>query len=125
MAFTPHDGSVRLARGQVRRALGAWGIPDDIVDALVLVTSELVTNGIRVCPRTNVVQVQLTVSVDSVLLEVSDPSSVQPQEKAATPEDEGGRGLLLAREYAQELGVKPRPHVGKTVYARFVLSASA
>jgi two-component sensor histidine kinase len=78
---------------------------------------------VAVCSRANIVHVQLTVDDDSLLLEVSDPSTTWPREVAAGPEDEDGRGLLLARELAQEFGAVARDHIGKTVYARFILRA--
>jgi hypothetical protein len=50
MAFPPRPTSVGRARAQVRSTLAAWKIPDETVDDLVLVTSELVTNGISTPP---------------------------------------------------------------------------
>ena len=123
MAFPPRPRSVGRVRAQVRSVLDEWKIQDETVDALVLVASELVTNGIRVCSSANIVHVQLTMEEGSLLLEVSDPSAIWPCEVAAGPEDESGRGLLLARELAQEFGAVARDHIGKTVCARFTLPA--
>jgi anti-sigma regulatory factor (Ser/Thr protein kinase) len=116
--FSPMPQSVGRARREARSALQDWQVPEDVVDTVVLLISELVTNGIRACPRGRLVHVALTAGQCSVLLEVSDPSRILPMRVEAGDEDDSGRGLLLVERLADSSGVRPRPVAGKTVWAR-------
>lgn len=92
--------SAAEARRLVARQLAAWEVEDD--GTVVLLVSELVTNAIRHASSA----VDLTVAVAEGTLEVGvadgdrRPAAVrQPQ-----PDEEGGRGLLLVEELAEEWG---------------------
>jgi anti-sigma regulatory factor (Ser/Thr protein kinase) len=110
--------SVRLARLQARRRLTMWQWDGDIDDA-VLVVSELVANAVR---HARVIGQELWLRLaeledGGLVVEVSDPVRVFP-EVAIAPDGEGGRGLLVVAQLAEELRWFLRSDVGKTVRAR-------
>lgn len=117
LSLTPRPDSVAEARRQVRLTLCRWSVPADVVDTAVLITSELVTNALRFCSDQQPVQVNVTEAGDEVQLEVSDPSRTHPSLRAAAPDDENGRGLLIVRAAATRFGVRDRAPNGKTVWA--------
>jgi anti-sigma regulatory factor (Ser/Thr protein kinase) len=88
-----------------------------LVDRLVLVTSELVTNAI-LHART---EVGLDVNVDesSIVLEVTDSSPATiPPPRVPDPEDTSGRGLFLVDVLSDAWGVRSLDGGGKTVWIR-------
>ncbi|WP_455356958.1 SpoIIE family protein phosphatase [Streptomyces sp. SYSU K217416] len=110
--FEPVGRSVATARAFVRDTLQGWGFTDIIDDAVVL-TSELVTNAVVhagthadvLCLRTE----------DGVRVEVADryPEREIPLHNPAhpfgSPDQEGGRGLLLCAAMATRWGVEYAP----------------
>ena len=81
-----------------------------------LLVSELVTNSLR--HATGPIGVRLVRPVGGVatlLVEVSDPLPDPPRERAASPEEEGGRGLQLVAHSSSRWGTRPA-HAGKTVW---------
>ncbi|WP_375603583.1 ATP-binding protein [Streptomyces sp. JHA26] len=114
--FPGQPDAVRTARSLVRDRLRDWGL-DDVGDITALLVSELVTNALR--HATGPIGVRLVHhpgGLDGVLLvEVSDPLPDLPRERAARPEDEGGRGLQLVASSARRWGTRPGG-TGKTVW---------
>ncbi len=107
-----------LARQGARRRLAAWGWGGDVDDA-VLVVSELVANATRHA-RTADHHLWLRLAVTqggALVVDVSDPVGEFPDFDSAAPLGEGGRGLLVVRELAQDVGWFPRQGQGKTVRA--------
>ncbi len=86
----------------------------EIVDDLTLVVSEMVTNAVRYAAPPVVIEMQA--DPDAVLVAVEDGSPERPRARAAGPDAEGGRGLMLVDLLAAEHGVRPGPP-GKTVWA--------
>ncbi|MEU6545179.1 SpoIIE family protein phosphatase [Streptomyces sp. NPDC046859] len=109
----PDPSEVARARGAVSRQLAAWGLGD--IDFIAeLVVSELVTNAIRYGRA----PISLRLIHDrGLLLEVSDASSTTPHLRRARVFDEGGRGLLLVAQLAEQWGTRHARH-GKTVWAQ-------
>ncbi|WP_143663344.1 ATP-binding protein, partial [Streptomyces bobili] len=78
--------------------------------------SELVTNALRHATGPIGVRLVRPAGLPEVLLvEVSDPVSEPPRERAARPEDESGRGLQLVASSSRRWGSRP-DSPGKTVW---------
>ncbi|MBA2949585.1 ATP-binding protein [Streptomyces himalayensis] len=125
MQFTSTPKCVALVRSQVGKALKTWGYVQDDIDRVVLVSSELATNAVQHGHRAgHLFEVRLTAEDTCCLIEVSDASTRRPDPVTAGPDDEHGRGLQLVAALADETGHHPRSPLGKTVWARFLLSPS-
>ncbi|WP_093799255.1 ATP-binding protein [Streptomyces sp. Wb2n-11] len=126
-SFPAEPGAVRTARHAVRDALRAWDLPDTVGDVTVLLVSELVTNSLRYASGPIGVRL-LRPAADGhppgtrpvLVVEVSDPLPDPPLERAAAPDDEGGRGLQLVACSARRWGTR-RGRTGKTVWFELVL----
>ena len=86
----------------------------DVVDDLLLVVSELVTNAVR--HGAPPVRLEVLADADAVHVAVGDGDPGLPRPREADAEAEGGRGMVLVELLAQEHGVEPQPP-GKTVWA--------
>ena len=121
MDYTMVDGSVRLVRIHLGRALALMGWRGDREDAVVIV-SELVTNAIchgRLPGELLTVRVSL-LEDGGLVLDVSDPLGVFPgfgEQGEPAVDEERGRGLLLVRGLGARLSWHRRPGYGKTVRA--------
>ncbi len=112
-SFPAEAGAVRTARTLVRDTLRDWGL-EAVTDVTVLLVSELVTNSLRYA--SGPIGVRMYSRAGPVLLvEVSDPLPDPPQERAAHPDDEGGRGLQLVACASRRWGTR-RGNTGKTVW---------
>ncbi|MFD6417120.1 ATP-binding protein [Streptomyces sp. NPDC060194] len=113
--FPAEASAVRSVRGLVRGTLGAWEM-DDCADVTVLLVSELVTNSVRhASGPIGVRLIRPARRLDGLRVEVSDPHPEPPRERAARPDDEGGRGLQLLACSVREWGTR-RGEAGKTVW---------
>ncbi|MGW7645785.1 ATP-binding protein [Streptomyces bobili] len=113
--FPAEPGAVRTARAAVRGQLRGWGL-DSLGDIAALLVSELVTNALRHATGPIGVRLVRPAGLPEVLLvEVSDPVSEPPRERAARPEDESGRGLQLVASSSRRWGSRP-DSPGKTVW---------
>jgi anti-sigma regulatory factor (Ser/Thr protein kinase) len=98
--------AVACARLHARNVMYEWSLPS-VAGSVELVVSELVTNAVRAStgldgrPRydaeTSLLRVSLRLASDRahVLIEVWDQDPRMPAAKAAGPDDESGRGLIL------------------------------
>ena len=115
----PADQSApSAARRTTREALGRWQLPA-LVDQVVLVVSELVTNSVRYGrPPLRLV---LTRRSRSVRVDVHDAVASEPQlpDGQASEDGESGRGLLIVSAVADDVGVEQVPGDGKHVFASF------
>ncbi|WP_199813258.1 ATP-binding protein [Streptomyces aureocirculatus] len=122
-AFPADPGAVRTARAVVRRQLGEWGL-GALGDVAVLLVSELVTNSLRYASGPIGVRLVRPPGAGGILLvEVSDPLPDPPRERAAAPDDEGGRGIQLVARSSRRWGTRPgrTGSAGKTVWFELVL----
>jgi two-component sensor histidine kinase len=101
------------ARSFVRRC--APPLPDDTLDGLLLLTSELVTNAV-LHARTRI-EVALLVAEHSVLVTVHDLDLARP-EQSPYQHREGGWGLGLVAALAQASALETHPEGGKTAWFR-------
>jgi len=116
------------AREVVTKALGEWGIDDDLTYTSALLASELVTNAVKVTGVDDpdpapavlaglpVIGLQIRVSPGLLSLEVWDSSPELPRESHPEGEAEGGRGLWMVSLYGGRWGVVTS-NGGKVVYA--------
>jgi signal transduction histidine kinase len=101
------DVSVPQARHAVRDLLYRQGVPasDDLVQALLLIVSELVTNAVRHAALLSpMLAVEVAVGARWVRVSVEDNHPYRPTALEADHGQTGGRGLLLVREVTREAG---------------------
>ena len=110
-----HPKSAGIARAFVTAQLDLRGLTDE-VDAIQLVTSELVTNAIRHARTPFTVTVQGDLSGVRLMVRDDDPmmDSAEPDFLMSL----GGRGLRIAEAFSDAWGVDHAPD-GKTVWAQF------
>lgn len=109
----PEPRNVSLARHWVGSRLPEWSRPE-LCDEILLLVSELVTNGV-VHARTQL-QVGIAVTSDDILVGVHDLDL--GHQEAPGPEREGGWGLRLVDELASDWGRTRHAGGGKTVWFR-------
>lgn len=90
-------------------------LPDDTRDALLLLTSELVTNAV-LHARTPL-ELGMTVGADSIVITVHDLDLTRP-EQHPYEQREGGWGLGLVDAMAEASAMEPHPGDGKTAWFR-------
>ncbi|AQT70461.1 SpoIIE family protein phosphatase [Streptomyces sp. fd1-xmd] len=100
------------ARHHVRRQLTAWNVPEQTALNTELIVSELVTNAVRYGKP----PLELRLLHDRTLAcELRDAGVAAPTLRHAGPADEGGRGLFIVGELADDWGVRYDDH-GKTIW---------
>lgn len=123
------DSSVPQARHAVRDLIARRRVPadDDLLQGLLLIVSELVTNAVKhaalLSPE---IAVEVTVTSGWVRVGVEDNHPYRPSPLHADLERCGGRGLMLVAAIAAEAGGSCDVHHtaagGKVVWARLPLS---
>ncbi|MGW6461642.1 ATP-binding protein [Streptomyces sp. NPDC055078] len=124
--------SVPRARHAVRDLLRRQGVPapDDLLQGLLLIVSELVTNAVKhaalLSPELGV---EVAVRAGAVRVSVEDNHPYRPKALETDGGQTGGRGLLLVREVALEAGgtydVEHTTGGGKVVWAELPLAIPA
>lgn len=124
------DASVPQARHAVRDLLHRQGVPvsDDLVQGLLLIVSELVTNAVRHAALLSpTLAVEVAVGAEWVRVAVEDNHPYRPTALEADHGRTGGRGLLLVREIAREAGgacdVEHTSGGGKVIWAAVPLKS--
>ena len=120
-------GAAATARGLVREAVvgAVGGVSEDVLDSMLLVTSELVTNGLR--HGEPPVLLTLDWRRDRMRLTVTDQGSKTPRPRLAGPDSTGGRGLFLVSALATAWKIEPQigdrsgDRPGTAVWAEFVV----
>jgi anti-sigma regulatory factor (Ser/Thr protein kinase) len=122
------DASVPQARHAVRDLLHRQGVPapDDLVQALLLIVSELVTNAVRHAALLSpTLAVEVAVGAEWVRVSVEDNHPYRPTALENPHSATGGRGLLLVRETTREAGgvcdVEHTASGGKVIWAALPL----
>ena len=103
-AVASDPAAVGPARQQLREALSAWGIDEELVDAAALCMSELVTNA--VVHADSGCHVQVTWGAGTLTVEVRNPGSPPdlPEPDSSDPLQVHGRGLQLVDALASRRG---------------------
>ncbi|MFF5897344.1 ATP-binding protein [Streptomyces argenteolus] len=122
------DASVPQARHAVRDLLDRQGVPvdEDILQGLLLIVSELVTNVVRhaalLSPE---LAVEVAIGAEWIRVSVEDNHPYRPTALVTDYGQTGGRGLLLVREITAEAGgtcdVEHTAGGGKIIWAALPL----
>ncbi|MER5518400.1 SpoIIE family protein phosphatase [Streptomyces sp. NPDC002763] len=108
-----HPKAVAKARAHARHQLVRWSVDEETAYTTEMIVSELVTNAVRY----GAPPAQLQLIKDRTLTcEVHDSNSLAPRLRHAKTVDEGGRGLFIVAQLAENWGVRHTPD-GKTVWA--------
>ena len=96
-------------------------LPADTHDAMLLLTSELVTNAV-LHARTPL-EVGITIADDAILVTVHDLDLARPEQQPYEPR-EGGWGLGLVAAMAEDSALEPHAEGGKTAWFRLPRGAA-
>lgn len=110
---------VSTARSFIRAQ--APELPEDLLDVILLLTSELVTNAV-IHART-AIEVGMTVTNHSLIVTVHDEDLGLPPNRAGGRE--GGWGLGLVRRLAEDFDMEHHAGEGKTAWFRVSREAQA
>ena len=113
LTLPPDVATVHQARAFVRDFCRSAGVAADECDTTVLLASEVVTNAF-VHGRSDA-RVVVSVSVESVRVEVGDDNARQPHPASEQDGALDGRGLRILAGLASEWGVREEA-MGKTVW---------
>ncbi|MEU6653900.1 SpoIIE family protein phosphatase [Streptomyces sp. NPDC046900] len=108
-----HPKAVATARTHTQHQLALWGVDEETAYTTEMIVSELVTNAVRY--GTPPLRLQL-IKDRALTCEVHDGNPVAPRMRHAKTVDEGGRGLFIIAQLAQNWGVRYSLG-GKTVWA--------
>ncbi|MFE7592942.1 ATP-binding protein [Kitasatospora sp. NPDC057512] len=112
--------STPLARYLLRAYLSGLPSGDRYTDTAELLLGELFANAVQHsdAPDDHPVEIRFTLTGSRLRLEVHDAGTTHPTLRAAAPDAEHGRGLLLVNELAERWGCSSRPDgTGKCVWA--------
>ena len=112
--LSPDASSVTLARRFIRQFATGHSLDGEVLERLVLVGTELVTNAV-LHARTALI-LTLELSPDRIRVSVKDRSSAPAVFRQQLPEALNGRGLAMVSAVSREWGVDPAG-VGKRVWA--------
>jgi two-component sensor histidine kinase len=122
---------VPQARRAVRDLLARQGVPisDDLVQGLLVIVSELVTNAVKhAAVLSPTLAVEVGVGAEWVRVAVEDSHPYRPTALETDHGRLGGRGLLLVREITREAGgvcdVEHTASGGKVIWAALPLKPS-
>jgi ABC-type branched-subunit amino acid transport system ATPase component/anti-sigma regulatory factor (Ser/Thr protein kinase) len=108
----PSDpAAVAAVRSGASEQLERWGL-EDLTFTTELILSELITNAIR--HASGPIEVRLLMD-RALICEVGDTSSTSPHLRYAASTDEGGRGLFLVAQLAEQWGTRYTSH-GKIIW---------
>lgn len=119
------------ARGHVRSVAYEWGL-SALADTTELLTSELVTNSVqayeRLKPRADpaavpVIRLRMMSDRQSLVIHVWDTCDGMPVRQDVSPDEIGGRGLLLVETLGKDWGAY-REAEGKVVWVLISLSGA-
>lgn len=106
-----------IARRHARRQLAGWGVDEDTAYDTQEIVSELVTNALR--HGEPPIRLRL-INDRSLTCEVHDSGTSAPRLRHARSVDEGGRGLFICAQLAQNWGIRYTDN-GKTVWTEQAL----
>ena len=113
MTLAPGDAPI-AARSAVAGCCADAATGPECADAVVLMTSELVTNALR--HGSGPVRLACDAGQVSVRVEVGDDDRQWPRMRYVDDESENGRGMVIVDALASAWGVADAPHGGKIVW---------
>jgi anti-sigma regulatory factor (Ser/Thr protein kinase) len=105
--------TVGAARRYVRKVLQSQRVDEKVTGIVELLTSEVVTNAVLHADGAG--ELALTITGDTIRVEVDDPSGLLPIRRCAGRDALGGRGLTIVAALARAWGVEPKRQ-GKRVW---------
>lgn len=111
--FGSAPSAVGVARRYVRDVLHSERVDEKVTGVVELLTSEVVTNAVLHAHGAG--ELALTVTEDTIRVEVDDPSGLLPVRRCAGRDALGGRGLAIVAVLARAWGVEPNRE-GKRVW---------
>ena len=118
LTLSPAPDSARHARRFVGEVLSDAGVEDETVDVALLLTSELVTNGI--VHANTVLRVVVDVATSWLRIDVSDGNPNLPSRRDYDVDATTGRGLEMVELLSQGFGAESLNGHGKRVWFRLV-----
>jgi CheY-like chemotaxis protein len=115
LALPRDPASLAIAREHVRRQLHAWALPS-LVDAVVLVVSELAGNAVEHARSGFGLRLELR-NARVLRVEVVDHGPGSPELQRQDTASERGRGLLVVSQLSSSWGIEAIEGNGKTVWA--------
>jgi signal transduction histidine kinase/serine phosphatase RsbU (regulator of sigma subunit)/DNA-binding response OmpR family regulator len=113
------EPAVSNARRVVTDNLRSWGVPEETIDEVVLMASELVTNAfLHGRPP---IDLRLRSSGSEITFEVQDRAPYRPRRRRAQDDDENGRGLQIVSILADRWGSRATG-TGKSVWCTLAFS---
>ncbi|MFF3516178.1 SpoIIE family protein phosphatase [Streptomyces sp. NPDC002573] len=112
-----HPKAAATARTHAQLQLKHWGVDEETAYTTEMIVSELVTNAVRY--GTAPLRLQL-IKDRTLTCEVHDGNALAPRLRHAKTIDEGGRGLFIIAQLAQNWGVRYSLD-GKTIWAEQTL----
>jgi PAS domain S-box-containing protein len=110
---------VATSRRVVADHLRDWAVSEELVDEVVLMASELVTNAF--VHGRGPIDLRLRRTGSEVILEVQDRAAYRPRRRRAEDDDEHGRGLMIVSVLADRWGSRATG-TGKAVWFSRLLS---
>ncbi|HZD66119.1 MAG TPA: ATP-binding protein [Acidimicrobiales bacterium] len=111
--------SVPAARRLVADEARGWGVGEDVVYLVALLTSELTSNAVRFSG--DGIRVELWLHRGSLEISVEDRAGGTPAARQRAPWETSGRGLEIVDTLSQDWGVRDRP-AGKTVWSSLAVA---
>ncbi|MFE2426577.1 ATP-binding protein [Streptomyces sp. NPDC059373] len=123
MGAAPEPREVRRVRQEMEKALVTWEVVH-VIDDVLLVVSELVTNAVRHAPRPEI-GFTATRCEGLLLIEVQDGSANPPiLRHGSAGSTESGRGLGLVHSLARDWGWMPHGDGTKSTWALIAVPAA-
>ncbi|WP_107467841.1 ATP-binding protein [Streptomyces sp. MA5143a] len=118
-AHAPETACAQRTREDVAAVMRQWDVPGVLVDDVVLVVSELVTNAVQ--HGTGDVRVRLLNARTRLRIEVTDDNRAPATLRVTGGDDTSGRGLLIVSVLARDWGVTDD---GRTTWCAFGIPTS-
>jgi serine/threonine-protein kinase RsbW len=118
-AHAPETACVQRSREDIAAVMGQWDVPGVLLDDVVLVVSELVTNAVQ--HGTGDVRVRLLNARVRLRIEVTDDNRAPATLRETGGDDTSGRGLLIVSVLSHDWGVTDD---GRTTWCDFGIPTS-
>jgi anti-sigma regulatory factor (Ser/Thr protein kinase) len=118
--FAPIPAAVPVVRARTVQMLTAWSVDAETVAAVELVTSELVTNAVKISrPDDEFIAARLSLTTGGVVVEVwSRPDATEVRAQHPSEDSETGRGLALVEALSSRWDAYRAESGGVVVWAQ-------
>jgi signal transduction histidine kinase/serine phosphatase RsbU (regulator of sigma subunit)/DNA-binding response OmpR family regulator/anti-sigma regulatory factor (Ser/Thr protein kinase) len=122
LVIAQRSQAIAGARATTSAALTDWGITGPVVDDVMLIVSELVTNAVR--HGKPPIRLHLRHCDEGLVVTVADGSPAEPEVRDSDREVPNGRGLHLVAALSNQWGTRPTG-LGKAVWCTVPLEPAA